>query len=159
MSVGKSGRQIALENVDRFRAWIAERDKSNDWADYWRGDKLSRTDIAAECGFNTAALRQNPTIKSDLEALEARLRGREASESSEGKETPQNGSNEAEEANAIDSLTRRLMKSQSSAEKRVKALEEENAALKAQISMLREANKKYSFIDKYLEETGRMVRP
>lgn len=155
---GKSGQQIALENHRRFQGWIAERDQANDWQDYWRGDKLSRTDIAAECGLGRSALRQNPAIKAELEALEARLRSQAAFALGDEK-TRQNGVLMGVDDNSNEALTRRLMQSKSSAEKRIKALEEENAALKAQVSMLRQESRKYAHIDKHLEATGRMLHP
>lgn len=42
MSKGKSGQQIGAHNLQQLRKWINERDQSEDWADYWRSDKLRR---------------------------------------------------------------------------------------------------------------------
>ena len=68
-----SGQQIAAANIKKFKDWIKERKAAEDWKDYLRGRQLNRTDIAKECGFATSVLRQNPTVKGDLEALEKEL--------------------------------------------------------------------------------------
>ncbi|RTL53142.1 MAG: hypothetical protein EKK46_09390 [Rhodocyclaceae bacterium] len=73
MSENLSGQQIAANNLQKFFAWIAERDATNDWTDYIRQGKLNRSELAAECGFALSVVRQNPAVKSALEALEARL--------------------------------------------------------------------------------------
>lgn len=69
----QSGQQLGKDNLLKLRSWIAERENANDWHDYLRGDKLNRSEIAAECGFSLSVMRQNPAVKSALEALEARL--------------------------------------------------------------------------------------
>ena len=74
MGSGKSGQQIAQENLQCSREWVKERHKANDWSDYARRDQLSRSEIAQECGFALSVLRQNPAVKSDLASLEERLR-------------------------------------------------------------------------------------
>jgi hypothetical protein len=75
MGRGKSGQQIALENLQRFRDWVSERETARDWSHYARGDKLIRMKIARECGFAVSVLRQNLAVKADLDALERCLRG------------------------------------------------------------------------------------
>lgn len=69
-----SGREIAKENIEKFRKWIEERRAANDWVDYVHGNKLNRTEIANECIFSASALRQNPAIKKELKELEGELR-------------------------------------------------------------------------------------
>lgn len=91
MSDGKSGAQKGMEALGRFRDWIAERDRAGDWDDYLRGGKLSRTDIAAECLFGTPAFRQNPGIRDELAALEARLGLQTVSEAADTEQTAHNG--------------------------------------------------------------------
>lgn len=61
------------KNLQKFESWINDRDAANDWADYIRGGKLNRTEVADECGFGTPAFRQNPSIAQALQDLEARL--------------------------------------------------------------------------------------
>ncbi len=157
MGRGKSGPQMAADNLARFQFWIRDREHAKDWDDYWRGDKLSRTNIAAECGFGTSALRQNPAIKAQLEALETRLK-EEMTGCTSAKKTSQNTSNQADDISyAV--LAGRLTKAKSSADKRVKALEEQNATLRAELTTLRVALAKYEHIEAHLGETGKWLRP
>lgn len=48
-----SGQQHAVRSVEAFDSWIKDRDAAGDWLEYVRGDRLSRSEIAAECGFGT----------------------------------------------------------------------------------------------------------
>jgi hypothetical protein len=158
MGSGKSGPQMAADNFVRFQVWIRDREHARDWNDYWRGDKLSRTNIAAECGFGTSALRQNPAIKAQLEALETRLKDEMASGPTSAKKTAQNTSNQADNISyAV--LAGRLTKAKSSADKRVKALEEQNATLRAELATLRVTLANYEHIEAHLGETGKWLRP
>lgn len=158
MGNGKSGPQMAADNLARFQVWIRDREHAKDWDDYWRGDKLSRTDIAAECGFGTSALRQNPAIKAQLDALETRLKDEMARGSTSSEKMAQNASNQADDiSDAV--LAVRLAKAKSSADKRVKALEEQNAALRAELATLRAALAKYEHIEAHLGRTGKWLRP
>ena len=70
-----SGQQIAEENVKKFLAWTASKTDDDFRLLTLRG-VLSRTDIAAECGFAKSALSQNPRIRDSLKDLETRLRER-----------------------------------------------------------------------------------
>ena len=42
----QSGQQLARDNLAKFQSWIAEREVTNDWHDYLRGDKLNRSEQA-----------------------------------------------------------------------------------------------------------------
>lgn len=147
-SSGISGRTQAVANLQRFNAWVSERTTANDWADYLRGDKLNRSEIAAECNFALSVVRQNPAVKAALEGLEARLR--------------ESGVTKQSIAPADESTFRatdlRILDSKSSAERRVKAVEEQNAALKAEVNDLKQQLKQYKFLDEHLATTGRMLR-
>ncbi|MBT9508197.1 hypothetical protein [Rhodoferax sp.] len=68
-----SNAERAAQAVDRFNAWVADRDNATDWDDYLRAGKLNRSEIATECGFGRAALQQNPALSVALESVEARL--------------------------------------------------------------------------------------
>lgn len=70
-----SGQQVAEENVQRFQTWVASKTDSDFRQMVSRG-VLSRTEIAAECGFAKSALAQNPRIREALKCLEEQLRGR-----------------------------------------------------------------------------------
>ena len=154
-SSGLSGQQLAKINVQKFQDWIAERDSAGDWQDYIRGDKLNRSEIAAECGFALAVLRQNPAVKRVLDAQENRLR-------TDGILTNEKLSplifSESTDAssNAVD---RRIMVARAQAEARVKTLEELNAALKAEVGDLREQLRRYKHLESQLCRTGRMIHP
>lgn len=70
-----SGQQVAEENVRKFTAWVAFKTDDDFRSMVLRG-VLSRTDIAAECGFAMSVLSQNPRIRDSLKDLEAGLRER-----------------------------------------------------------------------------------
>jgi hypothetical protein len=149
-----NGRQIAAENFKRFRAWVADREANRDWADYIRRGQLNRTEVAAECGFAKSVLRQNPAVKTALEALEARLRSEGALPPGKGEKAPQ-----TQDEAASASVDRRIVTINNRSEQRVKALEAQNAALRAEVLELREQLNRYRMIDDHLSQTGRMVRP
>ncbi len=136
-------------NLQKFENWIKDRDAANDWADYIRGGKLNRTEVAAECEFGTPAFRQNPAIAHALQALEARL-----SESCVIK--PVEAPSDEATSHAAEM---RILSSKASAERRTKAVEEQNAALKAEVHDLKQKLKQYKFLDEHLSTTGRMLRP
>lgn len=150
--MSQNGQQIARDNLFKFQNWSAERDAAGDWKDYIRGNKLNRSEIAAECGFALSVMRQNPAVKNALEALEARLM-------TSGILAPliaaPGASNEATASDkAID---KRIMAAKSKAEARVKALEEQNASLKAEVRDLRERQRRFEHLDDHLGRTGRLL--
>ncbi|WP_194727290.1 VPA1267 family protein [Noviherbaspirillum malthae] len=159
MSEGKNGEQKGQEALQRFKEWIAERDRADDWADYIRGGKLNRTEVAAECQFGTPAFRQNRGIEKELAALEARLRLGAAQEVVDLKRTAKNGSDRDVDADSDRAVAGRLARAKASADQRVKNLEEENAALRAEVAALREKQRQFEHLDAHLAETGRMVHP
>ncbi len=149
-----SGQQIAAANIEKFTNWIEERKAAEDWKDYIRGRQLNRTDIAKECGFATFVLRQNPTVKGALEDLEKELADSGIIPSPIGESSSQSTSTPSERA-----IDDRIILINDKAQKRIKALEEKNAALSAELMELRAKLKRYEMIEKHLTETGRMVRP
>lgn len=158
MGSGKNGQQMAADNLARFQVWIRNREQAKDWNDYWRGDKLSRTDIAAECGFGTAALRQNPALRTELEALEARLKAPGGPCTIPAERTPQESPNAAQEASA-QVLSGRLATAKAGADQRIKHLEEENATLRGANADLRAQLKRYQHLNEHLASTGRLIHP
>lgn len=153
MNTKQSGQQIAKENLYKFQSWIAEREAANDWQDYLRGDKLNRSEIAAECGFALSVLRQNPAVKEALQALEARLEVL-------GVIQPLKSIPEASDEGVIAAekvIDKRIMAAKGKAEARVKALEEQNAALKAEVTDLRERLRRFEHLDDHLGRTGRLL--
>ena len=149
-----NGREIGEANVGKFQKWVSEREAAGDWADYIRQGKLNRTEVAAECGFAKSVLRQNPAVKPALEALEARLYAAGILPPTKANKAPHSASEAASAA-----VDQRVVTINSRNEQRVKALEEQNAALRAELRELREQLKRYKMIDEHLAQTGRMVRP
>lgn len=149
----KSGQQIAKDNVLKFQAWIAERDAANDWQDYIRNGKLNRTEIARECGFASSVLRQNPSVNKALQALESRLMASQILPNEKHYSAVREGSSVAS-GMAVD---RRIMAAKAQADARVKALEEKNAALMAEINTLKNQLKRFQHLDDHLARTGRLL--
>ena len=149
----QSGQQKAKDNLAAFHYWIAEREAANDWHDYLRGDKLNRSEIAAECGFSLSVVRQNPAVKEALEALESRLATLGITQP---RKTAPGASSEAA-ATAEKVIDKRIMAAKGRAEARVKALEEQNASLKAEVASLRERLRRFEHLDDHLARTGRLL--
>lgn len=150
--LNQSGQQLAAANVKKFGDWVAERDVAGDWQDYIRAGKLNRSEIANECGFALSVVRQNPAVKAALEALEASLHERGIIDGTDASATAM------DDPTAL-ALERRAMAAKGKAEQRVKALEEQNAALRAEIGDLREQLVRYRHLDEHLCRTGRMLPP
>ena len=149
----QSGQQLARDNLAKFQSWIAEREVTNDWHDYLRGDKLNRSEIAAECDFSLSVMRQNPAVKEALEALESRLTTLGLTQPLR---TAPDASNEAAAASEK-VIDKRIMAAKGRAEARVKALEEQNASLKAEVASLRERLRRFEHLDANLSRTGRLL--
>lgn len=161
MTDGLSGKQSGAINLVRFEAWIAERRSSGDWRDYVHSGKLSRKDMAAECDFAVSVLRQNPAVRDALAKLEVELREEgilpDGLDSTPGVDADERvGSSLVEVASSMAADARSALVA-ASAEKRVKALEEKNASLLAEIQELQRKLKKYSLLDAHLGETGRLL--
>ena len=153
---GLSGKQMAAANLQRFNEWILEREAGADWPDYIRNGKLNRSEIAKECGFALSVVRQNPAVKAALERLENQLQAANIFQDT--------GANSKTSSEATDMATTqardmRILSSKAIAERRVKAVEEQNAALKAEVNDLKQKLKQYKFMEEHLATTGRMLRP
>lgn len=151
--MSQSGQQVARDNLTKFQNWSAEREAANDWHDYIRGNKLNRSEIAAECGFALSVMRQNPAVKTALETLEARLT---ALGIIQPRESAPEGPNEPDDASEK-VIDKRIMAAKGRAEARVKALEEQNASLKAEVASLRERLRRFEHLDDHLGRTGRLL--
>lgn len=158
MGDAKSGRQIGAEYAELFNNWVAERDSLNDWADYIRGGKLNRTEIAAECGFDRGILQTNPAIKVALAALEARLGSKGIVPPNGRLAAPQKAPKTGIDAVSSEAVDHRLAVAKSRDDRRIKFLEEQNAVLTAEVLKLKEEIRKYKIIDDHLAETGRVIR-
>lgn len=166
-----NGQQIAEQYVQRFKDWVVERDVAGDWDDYVRFDKLNRSDIAKECNFLRSVFRTNPGVERQLVGLEARLRGQGilpplGGMLTEGEADPGAGAAVCEPGRvavaddpAAQMALRRAMNAKARAEQRAKALEEQNATLRAEVKSLRDQVRKLNFMDEHLAQSGRLLRP
>jgi hypothetical protein len=160
-NAGLSGQQVAARNVERLQKWIDEQETAGDWADYIRGDKLNRTEIASECGFGRSVFSQNPAVASMLDALEARLAERKILKPGLSlKSPPENADAELVEiARSADAASKKAMATKAILERRVKSLEEKCAVLSAGLKAANEKNRQYKMIEDILQSTGRMPMP
>lgn len=143
-----SGRQLAEANVLLFEAWVASKTDDDFRAMVSRG-VLSRTDIAKECGFAKSALDQNPRIKGALRNLEngLRLRGILPPAVERDPEAP---------STPLVREPGRLRAAEDA--ERLRRLEQENAALKAEVAELKRTVEKFSVLRDALALTGRLPR-
>lgn len=143
-----SGQQVAEENVQKFTVWMAAKTDEEFRSMVSRG-VLSRTEIAAECGFAKSALTQNPRIREALAVLESDLREREVLPKAMA--TP----------DAAAELPRQRQVSGLAAARdaeRLKRLEQENASLRAEVVELKKLLRRYADLQEVLAETGRLPR-
>lgn len=149
-----NGQQIAEENVLTFLTWSLSK-KDSDFRNMAIRGALSRTDIAAECGFAKSALRQNPRIKKALQELEDGLRKR-------GVLPPlaTASADDGDEKEASVLPTPQASQSGLSAQdaRRLSRLEVENAGLKAEVTELKRQLSKFAILQEVLSETGRLPR-
>lgn len=144
-----SGQQVAEENVQKFATWAASK-TDEDFRNMATRGVLSRTEIAAECGFAKSALAQNPRIRVALKALEASLRERGVLPSA-----AQPDESEAAAPNQAPSI--KPARAARDAE-RLSRLEQENASLRAENAELKRLLARYSVLQEVLAETGRLPR-
>ncbi|RTL33432.1 MAG: hypothetical protein EKK53_28230 [Burkholderiales bacterium] len=150
--------QRAAQAIERFNEWVVERDRVGDWPEYVRGGKLNRSELSKECNFGRAALQQNPGLASALATLEVRLaeQGILSQPVLTGRDlTPEQQAH----LGAADEQLRRSMAAKAASDKRLKALEEQNAALRAENSELRERLRRTALAELHLAETGRLLPP
>lgn len=141
-----NGQKMAVENHAAFAAWASTK-SDDDFREYVHKGRLKRSEIAHECGFGRSALVQNPAIKSALEALEDGLRER-------GILPPLNDTPVDSAAPVHDwDAKQRRQDSQ-----RVNAVEQENAALRAELAQAKAMLDRYQLMSLFMEETGRLPR-
>lgn len=144
-----NGQQIAEENHAAFLAWATSKSDSN-FREYVHRGKLKRTEIATECGFGKSALTQNPAIRSALENLENELR---AAGILPALVTSMTGGQKSELTQRDPDAKQRQRDGQ-----RLNSLEQENAALRAELQAAKQMLDRNALITEFLEETGRMPR-
>lgn len=152
----KSGAQIGAENRLSFLDWIDHRFAASDWNEYVHGGKLNKSKIALECGFARAVFAQNPAIKKEVQILENELHNKGILYPFKSSLESQIGDKEDATNN---SLNRRDLSIQSKSDSRLKALEEQNAALKAEVRELRRKLADFKHLDDNLMKTGRLLHP
>jgi len=150
-----SGRQLAEENWLTFQIWSLGKTDEQYRQMVHRGT-LSRSEIAAECGFSKSVLLQNPKIREALKGIEDELRARGVLPALVQRETEVPG-----EAVAVSSRpTRAAVDAE-----RLKRLEQENASLRLENDQLRtdkfqlqQRLTRYAVLAAALDETGRVPR-
>ena len=142
-----SGQQKADQNLAIFLSWSASKTEADFREVVLRG-QLNRKEIARECGFAKSVLLQNPRVRDSLKSLEADLRER-------GILPPLAAIEGAAPVAAITESNN----SRAAADKaRLKRLEVENAALRAELMELRDQLERYRVMDNVLSSTGRLPR-
>jgi hypothetical protein len=143
-----NGQQLAEKNFQTFVAWVASKTDDDFRALANRG-VLSRTEIAKECGFGKPALNQNPRIKAALRELEEGLRARGVLPPAVERDPEATPAPLMREAGAL--------RATQDAE-RLRRLEQENAALKAEVAELKRTLERYAVLREALAQTGRVLR-
>ena len=156
-----SGQQKAEEYVLRFATWIASK-TDEDFRNIASRGKLSRVEIAAECGFAKSVLAQNPRGREALTGLEKSLRKRGVLPSlATDCETEVDDETEAdgETATATTNQVRQVESSQSARDaERLSRVERELASVKAENSELKRLLARFTVLQEALAETGRLPR-
>ncbi len=139
-----SGQQKADQNHTTFLSWAACKTDA-DYREMVLRGQLNRKEIARECGFAKSVLLQNPRVKDALRILETQLRERNI--------LPPIADP------AIPAVTTEASNPRAAADKaRLKRLEAENAALRAEVMELRGQLDRYRLMDHVLASTGRLPR-
>lgn len=140
-----NGQQRSEQNLATFITWVASK-TDDDFREMVARGQLSRQEIARECGFAKSVLLQNPRVKDALKGLEAQLRERkvlppvaEASEFDAPQPSAPNPSAAVDKA-------------------RLKRLESENAALRAELTLVRGDLERFRLMDDVLCSTERLPR-
>src|ERR1039458_5885349 len=138
------GRQGGAENVKAFQEWANERDRAGDWEDYVHRSQLNRSEIAKECCFALSSFRSNRGLGRALQDAEEKLERSGVFNKSAGAHAA-TGRNAGSKANQV--VYQRVLIAKSQADQRVKALEEQNATLRAEVYELREQLKRLKHLD------------
>jgi DNA repair exonuclease SbcCD ATPase subunit len=135
------------EIVDEFTAWENEREISDDWGKYIArtGDKLNRTEIATELCFARSAWTSNKELQNKLVELEEKLRR-------EGKLTLVKEKDTKSFKAESDRKDRSLGQSNS----RVKALEQQLAAVTVERDDLKRRVDRLEFLEHHMATNGRL---
>ncbi len=152
MTSTSNGQQSGEQNVKKLNAWIVERVTNDDWRDYIRGHKLNRSEVAKECNFARSVFQQNPEVERILAGLETELRDDHILPSPPDASV---GASVAPDARALGVMNRKV----SELTERVQQLETEKATLRAKVDELQDGLRRHGLWERYIHETGRLLRP
>lgn len=145
VSTKLSGQQKADSNISAFVSWVATKTDA-DFRDMVVRGQLSRQEIAREIGFAKSVLLQNPRVRGALAELEANLRDRGVLPPLADSSQPPPSASEPTNPRAVADKAR------------LKRLESENAALKAELVDLRSRLERYRHLEDAFSTTGRLPR-
>jgi len=130
-----------------FLSWTDMREAEGDWEKYIykTGDKLNRSEIAKELCFARSAWTSNKELQNKLIELEERLR-------KEGKLRPA----KEKDANSFKAESARKDRSLGQSQSRIKALEQQNAALIAERDDLKRRVDRLEFLEHHMTTNGRV---
>lgn len=129
-----SGAALGADNVEKLRRYLRQRaDEKRHLPE--RNGRVNVSAIAMDCGFDRQVLYKNPGAKRLLAEAVAEL----------GIDAPE----PAEAASEIPKADRR--------DRRIQRLEQENAALRAELTELREQTRRLQHVETHVVETGRFV--
>ncbi|MNE26431.1 hypothetical protein D3C76_1018400 [compost metagenome] len=143
-----NGQHIAKQNFAAFLAWSVSK-TDDDFRKYVHKCKLKRSEIASECRFARSVLIQNPAIKNALETLEQRLRTVGVLPTSEPV---------LKARTQAPTIHDREPSNRQHDSKRLNRLEQENAALRAELSEAKRMLERFKLMSEFMAETGRMPR-
>lgn len=140
MSESISGAAAGAENVRRLRAYLDDLEAGG-LALPVRQGRVNVSAVALACGFDRQVLYKNPSAKEMLSEAEARL-GLDRGDGEDAAE---------DEKPAVRTPDQR--------DRRIHKLEQENAALRAEATGLRERLRRLRHVEEHMTETGRWVAP
>ena len=133
-----SGAAAGAENVRRLRAYLNDLQKQGLPLPVRQG-KVNVSAVALACGFDRQVLYKNPAAKEMLEEAEVAL----------GIEPEAGGTDDKKP----------IVRGPDKRDRRIHTLEQENAALRAEVAGLRERLRRVRHVEDHMAETGRWVAP
>lgn len=135
VSKGKNGKQAGKEHFEAVQRWVAERERLRDWHEYQRGDKINRTALAQELGFDRGVIKDNPAVRKLVEARDKQWFG--AADPQKKKEAQDARLERSSAAlSKASSENNKLTSRIAELEAEVRELRRENAAFKRMHSMI-----------------------
>ncbi len=146
--MSKSVKQIAKESLLKFDAWVDERERLGDHANWLYRGVVNKVMVAEACGFaSTQPFRTNLSLKKRLETVEKDWTTRGLNSSVQSTPKPQKSG--AKSNPYGDDLNDKNLEE---AQRRIKSLEERNAVLTAEL-------RKVKRVTEHLDATGRLLPP